>query len=135
MAQNTTIEYSGTSMYPLFRNGDIISAQSTSFDDLREKDVIYFKIPRSDKKGVHRIIEIDKGKKHIKTKGDGALIKDPFHLRPDDVLGKVVSFKRDDQTVSLTKSKLYFSYIYSKMAHPYRKLKNVIKTQTIFRWE
>jgi len=127
------INFNGNSMMPLLRDGDRLTCSAVPFTDLKKHDIVLFTIPRSQQKAVHRIIHIDYEKKHVKTKGDGALILDPFHLDGKDILGRVLSYTRGNKTVTLTSSLLYFSYLYSKFMHPYRKLKNIIKTQTIFR--
>jgi len=127
------INFTGNSMMPLLRDGDRLTYSAVPFADLRKHDIVLFEVPRAKQKAVHRITHIDYEKKHVKTKGDGSLIPDPFHLDSKDILGKVQSYTRANKTVRLTPSLLYFSYLYSKWMHPYRKLKNIIKTQTIFR--
>jgi len=131
--KTTTISYTGTSMYPLLKDGDTLTAQNIPFKELNRKDIIYFKIPRSEGKAVHRIIDIDYNKKHVKTKGDGSLKPDPHHLHPENILGKIVSFKRNGSETHLTHKMLKKSYLFSKFIHPLRKIRSIIKTQTIFR--
>lgn len=127
------INFNGNSMMPLLQNGDRLTYSAVPFADLRKHDIVLFEIPRAKQKAVHRIIGIDYEKKHVKTKGDGSLIPDPFHLDEKDIIGRIHAYTRADKTVTLTPSLLYLSCLYSKFMHPYRKLKNIIKTQTIFR--
>jgi signal peptidase I len=127
------ISFNGNSMMPVLRDGDRLSYCAAPFADLKKYDIVFFTIPRSQQKAVHRIITIDYQKKHLHTKGDGSLIPDPFRLNESEIIGRIHSYTRQGKTVNLTPSLLFFSYLYSKFMHPYRKLKNIIKTQTIFR--
>jgi len=120
-------------MKPLFRHGYILACEKAAFDTLRKRDIIVFSAPRSGEKIVHRIIRIDFRKRHIKTKGDGSLLPDPFTIREEDIIGRITSYSRSGSTTVLTPMLLYVSYLYSKFMHPYRKIKSIIKTQTIFR--
>lgn len=54
-------------------------------------DVIVWK-DETGRSTIHRVVDVSKGPRgwYFKTKGDHNLIKDPYIIRPDDVLGKAI---------------------------------------------
>lgn len=51
-----TLFYTGTSMFPLLRRGDVLLCEETGFDRIRPGDVVVFKPPGLDGLVVHRVV-------------------------------------------------------------------------------
>ena len=77
------------SMAPSIPVGSMVFAKETSFDDLKEGDVITYMIS-DDETVTHRITDIDDDDKKITTKGDANDNEDAKRVSYDNVVGKVI---------------------------------------------
>lgn len=77
------------SMEPAIPTGSMVFSKETSFDKLKEGDVITFMI--SDEQTVtHRIKRINTDKEKFTTKGDANDVEDSKQVSYENVIGKVV---------------------------------------------
>jgi hypothetical protein len=83
------VVYTGRSMNPTLRQSDLIEVVSDASRSLRIGDVILFESPDDGECVVHRITHISS--QGIGTRGDNNSEKDPYALRPGDVMGRVVA--------------------------------------------
>jgi signal peptidase I len=84
----------GESMYPTLRTLDYITVKPYGGEPVRKGDVVVFFSPKVNTlKVAHRVIEI--GPDGILTRGDHGRETDEWVLRPEDVLGKVESTRRN----------------------------------------
>jgi len=86
------ITYTGPSMNPTLRAGDFLRVLPYDGRKIRAGDVIVFSSLEDGTKITHRVISVDS--RGIKTRGDNGGNVDPWILRPDDLLGRVVSVQR-----------------------------------------
>jgi signal peptidase len=84
--------YTGASMTPLFREGDILEYVPYRGLAVGVGDVVAFAHPAGPGKVIHRVVAVNPG--GIVTKGDNLPAADGWILQPDDILGKVVTCRR-----------------------------------------
>jgi signal peptidase I len=95
-----SITYSGSSMNPLLKNADKVRFVPYGSNKIRPGDIVVFAIPKSRYKIIHRVTSVDS--QGIRTRGDNRTKKDPWILKPDDILGRVVSFQRKSRARNLS---------------------------------
>lgn len=76
------------SMEPNIKVGSIVYTKNTDFSDLKEGDIISFRL-NGDTKATHRIVKINKEKQQFTTKGDANNSEDANPVNYKDVIGKV----------------------------------------------
>ncbi len=91
--------YTGTSMNPTLKAGDGLSLSPYGSRKIRVGDVVVFQNPAKDHDVVHRVIAIDS--RGISTRGDNNNSIDPWVLRPDDIIRRVVSIQRKSRTLTV----------------------------------
>ena len=116
--------YTGSSMSPTLRTGDGLRVIPYGDSKIRIGDVVVYLSPKHDRYVVHRVVSINA--QGICTKGDNNKNIDPWVLRPDDIIGRVVSARRKGRRVNIRRGE--WSRIFAP-AHWVRKLVNL----TIFR--
>lgn len=79
------------SMEPAIPIGSMVFSKETSFNDLREGDVITFMIS-DDQTATHRIKSIDTEKRKFVTKGDANDVEDSKRVSYENVVGKVIFY-------------------------------------------
>ncbi len=84
--------YHGSSMNPLFKNFDIAHYTPYSGQKIRTGDIVVFQSPGGQKKIIHRVISLDS--EGIRTRGDNNPKIDPWHLSPDNIIGRVTHIMR-----------------------------------------
>jgi signal peptidase I len=84
--------YEGPSMYPTFRTGDGLCVVPYNNRRINTGDVVIFESPENKRRIVHRVIAVLA--EGIRTRGDHNRHIDPYLLRPDQIIGKVVTFQR-----------------------------------------
>lgn len=82
------IAYTGPSMSPTFRPGDMLVVVANGGRTVRAGDVVVFRSPENTRITVHRVFSVDAG--GIKTRGDNNRTTDRWILSPDDIVGRVV---------------------------------------------
>lgn len=87
----------GDSMKPDILAGDRLRIRCVDWKDLKIGDIALFK--REGKLIAHRIIRRDYSSPVLWEMGDGKMRAYP--VAPSDILGKVISVKRDDLTIPL----------------------------------
>ncbi|MEI6347743.1 MAG: signal peptidase I [Bacteroidota bacterium] len=94
------LKVGGYSMFPFFKNGEIITIKKCPASELVIGDVVVFKI--RDKWIAHRLIKIQliDNKKILITKGDSCK-KIDSKFAEECIIGKVVSFSKNHQPKSL----------------------------------
>jgi hypothetical protein len=88
----TKLLYSGASMNPLFRDGDVLEVVPYHGSAICLGDVVAFATPAGPKKVIHRVVAVEPG--GIITKGDNLPWVDDWAIKPGDILGKVVAIQR-----------------------------------------
>jgi len=91
-ANAKSLSYLGSSMNPALKPGDRLQVIPYNGQKVRRGDVIVFVPPGGGSRIVHRVVSIDS--EGIKTRGDNNYDLDQWILRPDHILGCVVSVKR-----------------------------------------
>jgi signal peptidase I len=96
----------GTSMVPAILPGDLISIERAGLDEIVPGEVVLF--TRNDRLFIHRVIDRSvssnpelSGEPCVITRGDRLPHTDP-PVRPDELLGRVVSIQRGGRPVSLS---------------------------------
>jgi signal peptidase I len=90
------MRYVGPSMNPTLAVGDGLKVVPYDGREVRVADVIVFPHPQRKYNVVHRVVRIDQT--GIRTRGDNNNEDDPWCLRPEQVLGKVVSVGAGERT-------------------------------------
>ena len=101
---------SGTSMYPLLKQGkDIVIVKQTT-NSLKQHDVVLYLRNNGQKPVLHRIIKI---------KPDGALIirgdntyKNEYDICREDIIGILVGFYKNGRYIDCEKSRGYAIYVF-----------------------
>jgi signal peptidase I len=89
------INYVGSSMNPLLKDGDGLHIVPYKDRAILPGDVIVFVPTGSEKKIVHRVVSVDA--RGVKTRGDNASTVDPWVLARDHILGRVVYAQRKNR--------------------------------------
>lgn len=87
-----SMNYIGPSMNPILKAGDVLRIVSYERQKIRRGDVIVFIAPGGASKVIHRVVVMDS--QGIRTRGDNSTDVDPWILKPDQVLGRVVCARR-----------------------------------------
>ena len=96
------LKVGGYSMYPVLKNGDIITINKCKINELKTGEIVVFKT--RDKWIAHRLLKIRNGNElMLITKGDTCKHKDPVFTE-EDFAGKVISFSRKSKEVNLNNS-------------------------------
>jgi hypothetical protein len=101
--------YNGTSMNPLFRQGDILEVVPYDGQEIQVGDVVAFPNPKKPGKVIHRVAAVKPW--GLVTKGDNLAFVDDWTLKPGDVLGQVVAIHRSGCTLPVPRqvpASLYF---------------------------
>ncbi len=94
------MNYKGPSMYPTFLPGDGMTVIPYEGRKIRVGDVVVFTLPgRESFKVVHRVISIDS--QGIRTKGDNSMTPDTEMLQEGDIIGRVVSVRRNKRDITI----------------------------------
>ena len=91
--------YNGTSMNPLFREGDVVEVAPYQGREILPGDVVAFSPPEQPGKVIHRVVAVEP--QGILTKGDNLPIADTWTLQPGDILGKIVAIHRHGRILSV----------------------------------
>jgi len=89
--------YTGPSMNPTLKVGDGLTVIPYEDEDIHIGDVVVFRSSKNDRYIVHRVISVDS--RGIRTKGDNNNKVDSWILRPEDIVGRVISAKRKDKSI------------------------------------
>ncbi|MCP4177600.1 MAG: signal peptidase I [bacterium] len=112
----------GPSMFPTLRSGDgLIMYNYKNRREIRVGDIILYPHPEKPFDVVHRIIKkLDTG---VVTRGDNNNKIDPYIIKYEDVIGKVISAKRKNTTIQMKSGTigyiLHKFLIYKKCTKPY----------------
>ena len=90
-----SINYIGPSMNPTLKPGDRLHIIPYDGQDIRRGDVVVFVPPGGGSKIIHRVVSIHS--QGIKTRGDNNNELDQWVLKPDQILGCVVSAQRGNR--------------------------------------
>ena len=93
-----SITYVGSSMNPIFRDGDALRLEPCG-GRVRRGDVIVFTPPEGDRKIIHRVISV--GPEGARTRGDNNGSVDPWDLKPHEIIGRVVSLRRNGREIPI----------------------------------
>lgn len=86
------MNYMGPSMNPTLKAGDILCVIQQGDNPARVGDVVVFRHPVKKHKIVHRVVVVDP--QGLKTRGDSNMKIDPWLLKTEDIIGRVVSVRR-----------------------------------------
>ena len=90
-----TVSYIGPSMNPILKSGDRLRIIPYNGKEVGRGDVIAFLPSGGDSKIIHRVVSVSS--KGIRTRGDNSSHVDPWILRPDQILGRVVAAQRGNK--------------------------------------
>ena len=85
-------------MNPIFRDGDALRLVPCN-GTVRRGDVIVFMPPDNDRKIIHRVVSV--GPEGIRTRGDNNGSGDPWDLKPHEIIGRVVSLRRNGKEIAI----------------------------------
>jgi signal peptidase I len=93
------LPFSGHSMFPAIKNGDILFLQSIPIKDIKIGNIIC--ILKNDIYVAHRVISIDSANNQIIfiLKGDNLKHRDPRLIIENQKLYKVIAIKRNDNNI------------------------------------
>jgi len=94
------INYTGNSMFPTLKKGDILRVVPYKDRYISVGDVLVFNNPYGSIPIVHRVITVSQ--EGIKSKGDNTLAIDDFILQPHEIIGRVVSIQRGKKRVTIS---------------------------------
>ncbi|MDO8269572.1 MAG: signal peptidase I [Candidatus Levybacteria bacterium] len=97
----------GDSMFPLLRDGDVVSIKKTIYSQIKVNDIVCFR--QKNNLVTHRVVY--KTATYIIAKGDNNPFSDG-KVRPDKILGRVNAIKRDGQSLNIDDFYLFQSSIY-----------------------
>jgi signal peptidase I len=89
---STLVAFTGSSMRPIFKPGDLLHVLPYEERQVRCGDVILFSCPSESCNVVHRVADIDA--RGIRTKGDNNAHVDPWIVSLQQVVGYVVHAQR-----------------------------------------
>ncbi len=89
------MNYMGPSMNPTLMSGVRLDVRAYHGEKIRRGDVVVFTPPGADYKIIHRVVSIHS--QGIKTRGDNNNELDQWVLKPDQILGRVVSAQRGNR--------------------------------------
>jgi signal peptidase I len=87
--------HTGRSMNPTLRAKDLLEIAAVEYGKIQKGDVIVFLSPTNSEMIAHRVSAISPN--GICTKGDNNIEEDPWCLSSEAILGKVISFSRDQE--------------------------------------
>ncbi len=124
--------YNGPSMNPTFSPGDGLRVVPYDGRKICCGDVVAFPDPSGNRNVVHRVIGVDS--EGIRTQGDNNNSVDPWVLKPEDIIGRVVSARRGNKALTIVGGKA--GVLLSSIL---RKKKNLLKRSFIilhplYRW-
>ncbi|GBD96010.1 peptidase S24-like protein [bacterium BMS3Abin06] len=90
-----TIVCVGSSMNPALKASDILHVLPCNGKKIQCGDVIVFPSPESNRMVVHRVISVDAT--GIRTQGDRSRYIDPWILRPESIVGRVIRAQRGNR--------------------------------------
>jgi hypothetical protein len=93
------MNYAGPSMNPTLKGGDGLRVIPYGDKEICIGDVVVFAHPEGEYNVAHRVVSIDS--QGIRTRGDNNTNIDPWVLRRDDIIGRVVSAQRRDGSVAI----------------------------------
>jgi len=95
LSEAKKVNYIGPSMNPILKSGDRLSVTPYNGKEVGRGDVIAFLPSGGDSKIIHRVVSV--GSKGIRTRGDNSSHVDPWILRHDQILGRVVAAQRGNR--------------------------------------
>ena len=95
--------YNGPSMNPTFWPGDGLKVAPYKGREICCGDIVAFPHPNGSRTIVHRIARIDS--QGIMTRGDNNNRVDPWVLKPEDIIGRVVTARRGNKALTLVGGK------------------------------
>ncbi len=109
----------GTSMKPLFKtHRDIITVKPLD-RPIKKNDVVLYKSERNEKLILHRVIKVNKDGSLV-IRGDNTY-NNETDVKPEDIVGVLVSFYRNGKFTDCNKSKKYKAYVlYVRANYPFR---------------
>ncbi len=103
--------YNGPSMAPLFKPGDMLCAHKLVLESIHLGDIVIINWESDENRAefiVHRVIS--KKQKHLITQGDNNLKPDLKIVTIENLMGKVISFCRQNHVSSVTGGALGLFY-------------------------
>jgi len=93
MASPEHVKYTGPSMNPTLKAGDILNVIHYGGRQIRVGDIVVFHTPGEQCHVVHRVVSLDL-QGGVRTRGDNNPNIDPYTLTPERIIGRVVSAQR-----------------------------------------
>ena len=93
------LNYTGPSMNPTLKAGDGLTVVPYGNRKINIGDVVVFFHPEGNRNVVHRVVAVDS--QGIRTRGDNNINIDPWVLRPDDIIGRVVAAQRKNKSTTI----------------------------------
>lgn len=126
------INFTGNSMRPTLKTGDVLRVVSFKDRKIRIGDVVAFHRPYGRTRIVHRIVSVDK--ERVRTKGDNKLVIDDWILLPNEVIGRVVCAQRGKKKVTIFGG--FYGRIYALSLDMVKRIDLVFSTilRPFYRW-
>ncbi len=116
----------GDSMRPLFRDGKDRALIVPLVQKIKPNDVLLYKKPNSDDVVLHRVIKMTDNRPVLR--GD-ALYFCEFGIAPQDIVGIMKGFYRDEKYYDCQKSLRYKLYVfYIRLSYPIRRFGHKVKS-------
>jgi signal peptidase I len=126
------INYTGSSMFPTLKTGDILRVVPYKERAVRIGDVVLFHSPYGRIPIVHRIVSFDK--RGIRTKGDNKIAIDNCFLKPHEITGRVVWTQRGKRRITIFGG--FYGRVYALSLDTVKRVDLVLSTilRPFYRW-
>ena len=115
MANPVHVKYTGPSMNPTLKAGDILETIPYAGSKISVGDIVVFHPREGSPNVVHRVVAL--ASFEVKTRGDNNLEADPYVIPPNRIIGKVVSIQRGGKIIPIPGGKrglISANYLWAK---------------------
>lgn len=91
--------YNGPSMNPTLKPGDRLRVVPYGNRGIGVGDVVVIRAPEGKRNVAHRVVSV--GPRGVKTRGDNNNQIDSWLLRPEEIIGRVISAQRGTKSISI----------------------------------
>jgi signal peptidase len=120
--QPQDIYFSGRSMNPTLKGGDVLKVYPYSNASPKRGDVVVFYPPCEERLITHRIIALNES--GIRARGDNNIKIDPWIISPSDIIGKVILKSRGRKQRRIINGQ--WGYYYSIMLYGFRRIRSLL---------
>ena len=99
MTDPLPVKYTGPSMNPTLKAGDVLMTIPYEDRKIRVGDIVVFQPSEEMRHVVHRVVSYDSC--GVKTRGDNNSKADPYVIPPSRIIGKVVALQRGNINITI----------------------------------